>query len=180
MFTEAFKTWVHRFHHHQLPLFASLSDIGLYMDQVISETNRYTEMITGTQVTKSMVNSYVKQDLVSRPDKKRYGRKQLAQIILVTLLKTLYSLDVVHQYLAALTAELSWQEAYDLWVHAYNAQAAATPDATIDVTIPSAQQASPAVRELIHLATKAIVAQRVSDALVQAMDAPADATAPHR
>lgn len=157
-----------------MPLFADLSDIGLYMDQVISETNRYTMMVTGTEVTKSMVNSYVKQGLVSRPDKKRYGRTQLAQIILVTLLKTLYSLDVVHHYLTTLTAELSWEEAYDLWVQAYNAQAAAETDAAVPLTTPTAQSASPAVRELVHLATKALVAQRVSDALVQAMYTDAD------
>lgn len=118
------------------------------MDQVISETNRYTMMVTGTEVTKSMVNSYVKQGLVSRPDKKRYGRTQLAQIILVTLLKTLYSLDVVHHYLTTLTAELSWEEAYDLWVQAYNAQAAAETDAAVPLTTPTAQSASPASANL--------------------------------
>lgn len=164
MFTEEFKRWLHRFHQHQLPLFGELSDIGLYMDQVVSETNRYTKLITGVEVTKSMVNSYVKQGLVTRPEKKRYGQIQLAQIILVSLLKTLYSLDIVHQYLSAMSAELTWQEAYDLWVTAFDERVAEKSGQS-----HPAAQASPAVAELIKLTTAALINQRISEALVQAM-----------
>ena len=77
----------------KLPLWQDLPDIELYMDQLVSLANRYLEFIVNGQITPSMVNSYVKKNLMPKPNRKKYSQKHLVSIILITLLKQVYSLD---------------------------------------------------------------------------------------
>nr|WP_252893029.1 DUF1836 domain-containing protein [Lentilactobacillus otakiensis] len=52
-----------------MPHFNDLPNLDLYMDQVIDEVNQYLAPITHTDITKSMINSYVKKKelLTDRP-----------------------------------------------------------------------------------------------------------------
>ncbi|MEG0742340.1 MAG: DUF1836 domain-containing protein [Clostridia bacterium] len=67
-----------------------IPDLGLYMDQVLTFIERQCRTLyaPGERVfTPAMVNNYVKQGLVSRPDGKKYGREQLAQLLMICVLK---------------------------------------------------------------------------------------------
>lgn len=67
-----------------------IPDLGLYMDQVITYVERQCSALykDGERVlTPSMVNNYVKIGLISRPVAKKYGREQLAQLLMVCTLK---------------------------------------------------------------------------------------------
>lgn len=67
-----------------------IPDLGLYMDQVITYLGRQLQPVypDGERVfTPAMVNNYVKMGLVSRPEGKKYGREQLAQLLMICLLK---------------------------------------------------------------------------------------------
>lgn len=80
-----------------------ISDLGLYMDQVVTFTQRQLASLfpVGERVlTPSMVNNYVKMGLVSRPVDKKYGRDQLAQILMVCMLKQSASAEEMKQLLA--------------------------------------------------------------------------------
>lgn len=69
---------------------AAIPDLGLYMDQVITYLDRQLKPVypPGERVfTPSMVNNYVKAGLVARPQRKKYGREQLAQLLMICLLK---------------------------------------------------------------------------------------------
>ena len=67
-----------------------IPDLGLYMDQVITFAERQCrELFMGGDriFTPSMINNYVKIGLVDRPVAKKYGREQLAQLLMICVLK---------------------------------------------------------------------------------------------
>jgi hypothetical protein len=67
-----------------------IPDLGLYMDQVITFIERQCKelfMEDDRIFTPSMVNNYVKIGLVGRPVSKKYGREQLAQLLMICILK---------------------------------------------------------------------------------------------
>lgn len=73
-----------------------IPDFGLYMDQVVTFVERQckTLFMEGERVfTPAMVNNYVKFGLVSRPVDKKYGREQLAQLMMICVLKQSASAD---------------------------------------------------------------------------------------
>jgi hypothetical protein len=75
---------------------ALIPDFGLYMDQVVTFVERQckTLFMEGERVfTPAMVNNYVKFGLVSRPIDKKYGREQLAQLMMICVLKQATSTD---------------------------------------------------------------------------------------
>ncbi len=67
-----------------------IPDFGLYMDQVITFVERQCKplFMDGERIfTPAMVNNYVKFGLVNRPVDKKYGREQLAQLMMICVLK---------------------------------------------------------------------------------------------
>ena len=73
-----------------------IPDFGLYMDQVITFVERQCQNLfrEGERVfTPAMVNNYVKFGLVNRPLDKKYGREQLAQLMMICVLKQSASAD---------------------------------------------------------------------------------------
>lgn len=87
----------------ELPRWETLPDIGLYMDQVITLMERaFAPFLPGAEITKSMVNNYVKVGLIKRPVGKRYDREHLALLIMIGVLKQALSLECIGQVLACL------------------------------------------------------------------------------
>ena len=73
-----------------------IPDFGLYMDQVITFVERQCKPLyrEGERVfSPAMVNNYVKFGLVDRPVDKKYGREQLAQLLMICVLKQAASAD---------------------------------------------------------------------------------------
>ena len=67
-----------------------IPDLGLYMDQVITFVERQCKALfmEGDRIfTPAMVNNYVKIGLIERPIAKKYGREQLAQLLMICVLK---------------------------------------------------------------------------------------------
>ncbi|HHU53052.1 MAG TPA: DUF1836 domain-containing protein [Clostridiaceae bacterium] len=65
-----------------------LPDIELYMDQLLSYVNRQVpEMMRDQELTKSMVNNYIKQQIIPRPNGKRYTRQHIAELSYLLMLK---------------------------------------------------------------------------------------------
>jgi hypothetical protein len=80
-----------------------IPDFGLYMDQVVTFVERQCKplFMEGERVfTPAMVNNYVKFGLVSRPIDKKYGREQLAQLMMICVLKQAASTDGMKALLA--------------------------------------------------------------------------------
>ena len=90
----------------KLPKWEMLPDIGLYMDQVITLMERtFSPALPKGEITKSMVNNYVKVELIPRPVGKKYDREHLALLMMIGVLKQALSMESVAQMLALLCAQ---------------------------------------------------------------------------
>ena len=74
------------FTNKRLPYWEDFPDFELYMDQLVNLGNRYLTGFLGAPLTPSMINSYVKKGLMSRPVKKKYNATHLAELLVISLL----------------------------------------------------------------------------------------------
>jgi hypothetical protein len=110
-----------------------IPDFGLYMDQVVTFVERQCKSLfsDGERVfTAAMVNNYVKFGLVNRPDGKKYGREQLAQLLMICVLKQAVSSDGM-KALVKPTEGIMLREQYEQFCHtekeAFSSLSAALP-----------------------------------------------------
>ncbi len=70
-----------------------LPDIDLYMDQVLtileSQMDSYKLHDDEKVMTKTMINNYVKSKLIEKPVKKKYGKEQIMQLIMIYHMKNI-------------------------------------------------------------------------------------------
>ncbi|WP_281164293.1 DUF1836 domain-containing protein [Liquorilactobacillus sicerae] len=104
----------------KLPLWKEFPDFELYMDQLVNLGNRYLQFLQETEITPSMINSYVKKGLMHRPNKKRYNTANVAELVAISLLKSIYSLDAIKKGLQDATSQASIEDAYDYFATSFN------------------------------------------------------------
>ena len=63
-----------------------------------------------------MVNNYVKHGYISKPEKKKYQRKQIARLIAITTLKSVFSIQEIAQTLNTLHTDTNSEELYNAFV----------------------------------------------------------------
>lgn len=93
-----------------------LPDINLYMDQVIgllSEKLSFFAEVEDKLLTKSMINNYVKSGLISHPEKKKYTKEQLAQLIVISMLKQVLSIPDLQLLLEGVTDTRGFYEIFE-------------------------------------------------------------------
>lgn len=135
MDSKSFENWLAEYRRLRLPSWEELSPLDLYMDQVIDEVNQYIVPLTDTSITKTMINSYVKKGLVNKPIKKRYGRLNIAQIIVVSLMKSTFSLDTINRGIQISRDGVKVPDNYSKFTVLYNAEIAqleAIPSQPVD------------------------------------------------
>ncbi|HFZ4367356.1 TPA: DUF1836 domain-containing protein, partial [Streptococcus pneumoniae] len=71
-------------------------------------------------LTASMVNNYVKNGYLTKPDKKKYQRQQIARLIAITTLKSVFSIQEIAQTLNTLQTQASSDQLYDAFVDYMN------------------------------------------------------------
>ena len=96
----------------RLPRYRELTDVGLYLEQVVRLLNSYLAPLGEGQLTASMVSNYVKQKLLPRPEKKLYYAPHLARLIFIGAAKTVAALDDVRLLLELLERD-DLPSAYD-------------------------------------------------------------------
>ena len=103
---------------YRCPRWNELPDLGLYMDQVlIVVENALRPLFPHDPVvlTSTMVNNYVKQQVLAPSEKKKYGREHLAVLITITVLKRVLSVAEVKFVLDRLTEQYSAEQGYDMF-----------------------------------------------------------------
>lgn len=95
MNNKKFTEWLEAFGKNRLPSWDELPDLDLYMDQITLEIDKNVAFILEKPITKAMINSYVKMELIDKPEKKKYTRKHLASIIVVSITKQVFPLEVI-------------------------------------------------------------------------------------
>ena len=100
-----------------VPRWHELPDIELYLDQVVNYIEKYVGEYNSSKedkiITKTMINNYVKLGIMPAPEKKKYSRQHIAYLIVICVLKQVYSISDIGK-LISLTIEY-----YDL-SKAYN------------------------------------------------------------
>ncbi len=93
----------------QLARWEYLPPIGLYLDQVISYCNGQLAQLgldtEDQRLSKSMVNNYVKARLLPPPEGKLYQPRHIAELIFISCLKTVLSIQDLGRLYAGLLAE---------------------------------------------------------------------------
>ncbi|AQW21278.1 hypothetical protein PL11_004735 [Lentilactobacillus curieae] len=100
----------------ELPLWSELPKFDLYMDQVTAFVNGVLGQIGISPVTPAMVNNYVKNKAIIAPVKKKYQTMQIADIIMISLLKPAFSLGTIRHAIDQVTANMYPQQAYDNFI----------------------------------------------------------------
>lgn len=97
-----------------LPRWGELPQIELYMDQLLGYVGQVLCPLANPEngelaLTKGMVNNYVKQKVIPAPEKKRYGRRQIALLLVLCFLKQVFSIPECITLLSASLDEVSPQ-----------------------------------------------------------------------
>ena len=91
--------WCSQIESLHLPRWSELPVLDLYMDQVVTLIERYLGLFfidkQEKMLTKSMVNNYVKLQLIPAPVKKQYSRRHVALLIAITVLKQVVTIKEV-------------------------------------------------------------------------------------
>ena len=105
------------------PKWKEIPNIDLYLDQVLLYVNQVCEPISSGSdkgLTASMVNNYVKHGYLTKPEKKKYQRHQIARLIAITTLKSVFSIQEIAQTLNTLQTETNSEQLYNAFVDYMN------------------------------------------------------------
>lgn len=105
------------------PKWEDIPNIDLYLDQVLLYVNQVCAPVSPDKdkgLTASMVNNYVKHGYLTKPDKKKYQRQQIARLIAITTLKSVFSIQEIAQTLNTLQTQASSDQLYDAFVDYMN------------------------------------------------------------
>ena len=111
---------IDKFH---IPRWNELPNIDLYLDQVVNLINstlspyiflNNDEKKENIQVlTKTMINNYVKNNLIEAPEKKLYSKIQLAKLFVICILKQVYSMQDFSTLISISLEKTTASEKYD-------------------------------------------------------------------
>ncbi|MEE0510492.1 MAG: DUF1836 domain-containing protein [Peptococcaceae bacterium] len=127
-YSQELNEWAKELAAFRLPRWEELPSLNLYMDQVVAYINETLEFLLvdpNTQapkgkkedrlLTSAMINNYVKQHFIPKPEKKRYHREHLACLIVYALFKQVLPLTDIQKgvYLQLSLCDRNFQMAYD-------------------------------------------------------------------
>ena len=111
---------INKFH---IPRWNELPNIDLYLDQVVNLINStlspYIFLNNDIKkeniqvLTKTMINNYVKNNLIEAPEKKLYSKIQLAKLFVICILKQVYSMQDIKTLISISLENTSAEEKYN-------------------------------------------------------------------
>lgn len=106
---------------YKLPRWEELPEFDLYSDQVIQIINAYLHILIKDDesiVTSSMINNYVKNKMMPKPEKKKYQRVHIAYLIAISMLKQVLTIEQVNAGITYQAKISGLKEAYNLFCEA--------------------------------------------------------------
>lgn len=111
------QAWAAGIQNFHIARWEELPDLELYMDQVITFLNRHLAPLLEEDrelVTAAMVNNYVKQGLIPKPEKKKYTRRHVAYLMTITILKQVLTITEIRDGIVLYTRQMGTaQRSYD-------------------------------------------------------------------
>lgn len=103
---------------YHLPRWNELPNIDLYMDQVLNYIedclSKYIKLDKGEKlITKTMINNYVKQEIIESPTNKKYNKLHLAKLFVICILKEVYSINDIKNLIELALETSPANKAYD-------------------------------------------------------------------
>jgi len=145
----------------QIPSWNELPDFGLYMDQVIVLMERALKgVLPEGELTKSMVNNYVKVGLIPRPVGKKYEREHLALLLMICILKQALSMEEISALLSMLCTD-GVKRGYEQFLAEVEALRAAAGSGRIDLWLERADEQRQALRAGVIAAICTIFARAI-------------------
>lgn len=105
------------------PKWSELPTIDLYLDQVLLYVNQLdsSSIVDDDKgLTAAMINNYVKNGHLDKPIKKKYSRRQLARLIVITCLKNVFAIQEISKTISSLTKDGNSEAMYDNFVMCMN------------------------------------------------------------
>lgn len=100
-----------------IPRWNELPEIDLYLDQVVNYLEKYLEKYNVSKddkiITKTMINNYVKQGIMPAPEKKKYSREHIAYLIVICVLKQVYSISDIGKLISLTIQYFELSKAYN-------------------------------------------------------------------
>lgn len=106
-----------------IPRWNELPNVDLYLDQVVtfinSSLSEFLSCNTNSNknenqiLTKTMINNYVKNNLIDAPIKKKYSKIQCAKIFAICILKQVYSMNEIYNLIEIALKHSDVEHAYD-------------------------------------------------------------------
>jgi hypothetical protein len=165
--TEVITKWAAEIEKYSAVEWDRLPDIDLYMDQVLTymdkqlclfERNESTSLLTS-----SMINNYVKDAVLPRPEQKKYSREHLAMLMVICMLKQVLSIQDVSSLLKTLLEDASKSELYGRFCEA---QSSALKEVCARVKTTSAQGEAELTRLAIELSIEANARRTASERIL--------------
>ncbi len=117
-----------------IPRWEELPNVDLYMDQILTFINSsLSEYINFSEdedknkiLTKTMINNYVKNNILEPPVKKKYSKTQCAKLFVICILKQVFSMNEIFSLIniALESTDIS---------HAYNSFCSLFEEAVISI-----------------------------------------------
>ena len=145
----------------KIPSWEALPDFGLYMDQVLLLMERALHgVLPKGELTKSMVNKYVKVGLIPRPAGKKYEREHLAMLLMICILKQALSMDEIAALLGMLCT-CGTRDGYDQFHAEVEGLREAAVSGRIDLWLERADEQRQALRAGVVAAICTIFAREM-------------------
>lgn len=100
-----------------IPRWNELPEIDLYLDQVVGYLEKYLEQYNANKddkiITKTMINNYVKIGIMPAPEKKKYTREHIAYLIVICVLKQVYSINDIGKLISLTIQYFELSKAYN-------------------------------------------------------------------
>lgn len=113
---ERVQQWVQEISSYSHVDWSRMPEIDLYMDQVITYMDKQLSVFRRNDdakaLTSSMINNYVKDELLKSPERKKYSRDHLAALHIICMLKQVLSIPDVSDLLKLLGENQSMEDMY--------------------------------------------------------------------
>ena len=106
-----------------LPKWNELPNVDLYLDQIVTFINtslsEFLFLCSSNDkkenqiLTKTMINNYVKNNLIEAPVKKKYSKVQCAKIFVICILKQVYSMNDIKNLIDIALKNSDIEKAYN-------------------------------------------------------------------
>ncbi|MFD1428867.1 DUF1836 domain-containing protein [Lacticaseibacillus mingshuiensis] len=169
---EIFTLYLKRLQQANLPRWTDLPQFDLYMDQIVQYVNEIIHPLGLDDLTPTMVNNYVKKGVIQPPIKKKYNRDQLANVLVIAMLKPVFSLDTIAAGIRYQLIERERWQAYDAFILAFiGAVQQVNSDFTSDVTIAKVNKEDTVNIQsaMVSLAINAVLEKLLVESMTQAV-----------